>query len=63
MSRVKGITLFARNERRRLDEKMNLQMHNYSAQENLIFLNILNPLTLPAKLMYFHVWDKPTNTV
>lgn len=53
MSRVKGITLFARNERRRLDEKMNLQMHNYSAQENLIFLNILNPLTLPAKLIDF----------
>lgn len=34
-------------------KKVNLQTHNYSAQENLIFLNILNPLTLPAKPIDF----------
>lgn len=53
MSRVKGITLFALNERRRLDEKMNLQMHNYSAEKNMIFPCILNPLTLAAKPIDF----------
>ena len=28
-------------------------MHNHSAEKNMIFLNILNPLTLPAKPIDF----------
>lgn len=53
MSGVKGITLFARNERSRLDEKVYLQTHNHSAEKYMIFPCILNALTLPAKLIDF----------